>query len=163
VGGQQPDAMPIVDLTREVLPELYSEITKRGLLRRLVEKYRLKKVKSVIHFRRVVEAYDNTKETPDGKRQFARILKEYIQNPQLETRAAFDGFVEDARKVRSALQACEQFLDMLKKARVENVTERREELAESLRDAQRYIAKVLSHLEGEDDPLIGEAEKEDDE
>lgn len=157
------EAMPVVELTKEVLPDLYGDLTKRGLLRRLVEKYRLKKIKSVIHFRRVIEAYENTRETADGRKQFARTLKQYIEELEFETRAAFDGFVEDVRKVRSAVQACEQFLDLLKKARVENVTERREELAESLRRAQRYIAKILSQLEVVEEPQAGEHEQEDDE
>jgi ParB family transcriptional regulator, chromosome partitioning protein len=156
------EAMPVIDLTKEVLPEIYSELTKRGLLKLLVEKYRQKKIKSVIHFRRVVEAYENTRETAQGKAQFSRALKQYIQDPQLETRAAFDGFVEDTRKVRSAIQACEQFLDLLKKARVENVTERREELAESLKGAQRYIAKILSQLEVGEEPHADD-DTEDDE
>jgi len=157
------EAMPVVDLTKEVLPDIYSELTKRGFLRLLVEKYRLKKIKSVIHFRRVVEAYENTRETAEGRTQFSRTLRRYIQDLNLETRAAFDGFVEDTRKVRSAIQACEQFIDLLKKARVEHVTERREELAESLKDAQRYIARILSQLEGADEPQAGEEDTEDDE
>jgi len=155
------EAMPVVDLTKEILPELYRGLTKRGLLRRLVEKYRLKKIKSVIHFRRIIEACENTKETSDGKRRFSRALEEYITKPELETRAAFDGFVEDARKVRSALESCDAFLDSLRKAKIEHVTERREELAASLRNARHYIDQLLTHLEGGDDPTLEMNEDKD--
>jgi len=158
------EAMPLVDLTKEVLPDIYRELSRRGLLRRLVEKYRAKKIKSVIHFRRIIEAYENTKENPGESRRFIRALTDYLSNVELETRAAFDGFVEDARKVRSALEACEQFLDSLKRTKVEHITERRDELAASLKDARRYIDRLLTALEGEDDPTLkdkGEGEDGD--
>lgn len=156
------EAMPVVDLTKEVLPDLYQKITRRGLLRLLVQKYQLKKIKSVIHFRRIIEAYENMKETPEGSRSFSRVLAEYIETPDFETRAAFDGFVQDTRKVRSALQACEDFVDSLKKARIEYVTERRDELTLSLKNAKIYIEQLLAHLEGSDDPSLNQKEVEND-
>lgn len=152
------EAMPVVDLAKEFLPELYKELTRRGLLRRLVEKYRLGKIKSVIHFRRIVEAHENTKGATEGRKRFLTTLEKYIQTVELETRAAFDGFVEDTRKVNSALQACEDFVITLKKTKVEHVTERREDLIHSLREARTYIDQLLSSLEGSDDPRIDKDE-----
>jgi len=127
-------------------------------LRRLVEKYRLGKIKSVIHFRRIVEAHENTKGATEGRKRFLTTLEKYIQTVELETRAAFDGFVEDTRKVNSALQACEDFVITLKKTMVEHVTERREDLIHSLREARTYIDQLLSSLEGSDDPRIDKDE-----
>ena len=108
-----------------------------------------------------MEAYENTKETAEGRKKFSRTLEEYIKEVPLETRAAFDSFVEDVRKVISALEACEKFLDSLRKAKVEHVTERRNDLIASLKEAHRYIERLLTQLEGRDDPTLETDEQED--
>jgi hypothetical protein len=152
------EALPVVDIAKEVIPDLYKEQTRSGVLRRLVDKYRAKKIKSVIHFRRIVEASENTKGTSEGRSQFKRVLSDYITKTELETRAAFDGFVEDARRVRTALDACEAFLETLKKVRAEHITDDRKQLTAQLKVAKRYIERLISHLEEEDDPRVEEGE-----
>lgn len=148
------EAMPVVELVRQELPHMFSTFQEKGVLYRLVEKYRAKKIKSVIHFRRIAEAFTNTVDQPEARRQAVQILERFISDINLETRAAFDAFVQDARKVQSTLDACDTFVSALKKLRIEHVTDQRTELLGALRDAKSFIDNLLLRLEGRDDPTL---------
>ncbi|ADU38332.1 ParB/RepB/Spo0J family partition protein [Variovorax paradoxus] len=155
------EAIPIVELTRIELPDLYESMGERGILERFVEKYRRKKIKSVIHFRRIAEAFTNVEDDPVGKDQAATLLRRYINEIDLETRAAFDAFVQDARKVKGALEACSTFVNALGRINVEHVTDQRPELVEALKSAKTYIDGLLNKLSGEDDPTLFDDSDED--
>jgi len=61
------EAYPVLNLAEETLPTLTKKIGRDGITDNLVEKYRVKQIKSVIHFRRIIEAYDVASE--DKKEQ----------------------------------------------------------------------------------------------
>ena len=98
---------------------------------KFVEKYRAKKIKSVIHFRRIMEAYDVAEEAGAGPAVVER-LNEYITDVELETRRAFDEFVTDTRRVQTAVKACDEFVGRLQRAKVEHALDR-EEITEALK------------------------------
>lgn len=146
------EASPIVDLVREEIPALYQALGSKGILSKFVEKYRLKKIKSVIHFRRITEAFVNTNDNPEGRQQARHLLTQFVNERELETRSAFDRFVQDARKVQSAKDACDSFLSSLGKIKIEHITDQRPELISSLRETQKFIENLIIKLEGRDDP-----------
>ncbi len=144
------EARPILDLCVQEIPALAKELGRDGILDRLVEKYHAKKVKSVIHFRRIMEAVDLA-EDQLAKRAVLDVLGEYIRDVQLETRKAFDGFVVDNKRVQGAIRACEEFVTKLGKSRLEHAVDK-EELTLALKRVQAYVTTLLEQLAGSDAP-----------
>lgn len=148
------ELFPVLDLTNKLVPDLYSQEGRDGVTDRLVDKYRKKRIKSVIHFRRIMEAYDaqEEEEEDDGMALVGDRLREYILDPQMETRAAFDGFIVERRSRQRASQAVDKFMSELRKAKIDHVTEGRETLIAKLTEVLNYVATLLAKLEGEDPP-----------
>jgi ParB family transcriptional regulator, chromosome partitioning protein len=60
------EANPVVELIRTELPDLLADLGEDGVLDRLVQKYRTRKIRSVIHFRRIIEAYETADAAKPG-------------------------------------------------------------------------------------------------
>lgn len=148
------EAYPVLEIIESDLPELIGEYGSNGVLARLVEKYRLKMIKSVIHFRRIVEAYEIAQDDEETKRAVLDRIVQYVKDISLETRRAFDDFILDNRKVQSVLRACESFIGQLSRARIEHAIDHdRDELMSEMRRVKSFIEGILTQLEGTDPPL----------
>jgi len=145
------ELFPLLDLCERVLPKLVKEIGRDGITDKLVEKYRAKRVKSVLHFRRVIEAFELFAEDKEQENVLGQRLLEYISDVQFETRKAFDEFIVDNRRILSAIEACDDFTQQLERAKLEHTLER-EELSIALRRVKEYVEKLLQSLEGTDPP-----------
>lgn len=146
---------PVLDLTEELLPGLVRDEGRDAITDRLVEKYRSKRIKSVIHFRRILEAYDAQEERQDneGIEAIGDRLREYILDRDIETRAAFDGFIMDRRSRQRATQAADKFMSELRKANIDHVTDDRDALIEKLVEVRGFVDVLLAKLEGDDPPV----------
>jgi len=144
------EAYPVINLAEEELPNLAKKIGRDGITDNLVEKYRAKKIKSVIHFRRIIEAYEVAEDKKEKKRVIDR-LADYVTNIDLETRKAFDEFVVDNRRVQGSIKACDDFVSLLKRSKLDHVLEK-EELIVALRNVRDHVEKLLLKLEGSDYP-----------
>jgi hypothetical protein len=149
------EALPVLDLAQEIIPDTYKNVGRSGITDRLVKKYRAKKIRSVIHFRKIMEAYQFA-ETEDQKTAVAARLRSYIEDIDLETREAFDEFVVDNKRVKGAIDACGSFINQLEKAKLEFVADK-DELIDSLKQVQGYVKKLLETLKGTDPPPPEEA------
>jgi ParB/RepB/Spo0J family partition protein len=153
------EAYPVLKLCEEVLPDLTKRLGRDGITQNLVEKYRAKGIKSVIHFRRIMEAFELNSEDETQMKVFAKRLREYISDTPLETRKAFDEFVMDNRRVQSAVKACEEFTTKLDRSKLEHALEK-DELIVALRHVRDYVEDLLQKLAGSDPPSR-ESEAED--
>ena len=142
---------PVLTLIEGELPDLAQEMGREGLIDRMVAKYKAKRIRSVIHFRRILEANDVQGEG-EGREQFVDQLREYVLDPNLETRRAFDGFILETRRVTRVVDASESFIRAMDAAKLTYATEGREELIENLRKVLAYVQDLLGRLEGEDPP-----------
>ena len=147
------EAYPVLNLAEETLPTIAKKIGRDGITDRLVEKYRAKRIKSVIHFRRIIEAYDVTAEDKKEQKRVVDRLGEYVTNIDLETRKAFDEFVVDNRRVQGSINACNDFVSLLKRSKLEHALEK-DELIVALKRVKEYVDKLLQKLEGSDEPDI---------
>lgn len=148
------EADPLLDLCARELPDLSIKLGRDGITQKLVEKYQVKRIKSVIHFRRILEAYDLAANDSQRQKQVIERIREYIMDVQLETRRAFDHFVVDSRRVQDALRACDDFIFQLERAKLEHALDRNDLIA-SLRQVSHYVAVLLTKLEGSDEPGLG--------
>jgi ParB/RepB/Spo0J family partition protein len=153
------EAYPVIKLYEEELPDFIFELGKNRLISILVDKYRDKKIKSVIHFRRIREAYITAKdESKEKESEILEVLKEYINNKSLETRTAFDRFLKPS-EIKNAIAACDDFIKKLENQRLEFATENRGELINSLKDVTNYIDILIQKLES--DELTSDKNSED--
>ncbi len=125
----------------------------------LVSKYRNKKIKSVIHFRRIMESYDISEDDPTVRTKVPRRFEEFFLKPDLETRDAFDEFVVDKKRIRSALAACDGFIQRscsdFRLRHTSNDDERRS-LREALGKVRQYCESLEHALEGRDNPEVSQ-------
>jgi ParB family chromosome partitioning protein len=92
------EALPVLDLAMETSSTI-KELGRDRATDKLVEKYRDKKIKSVIHFRRIMESYDISEDDPPTRAKVLRRVEEFFLKPNLETRDAFDEFVVDKKRI----------------------------------------------------------------
>jgi ParB family chromosome partitioning protein len=146
---------PVLNLCEKHLPDLVGRLGRDGIIDRLVDKYRRKKVTSVIHFRRILEAYEVAESM--RTRVLARLV-EFIEEPTLETRAAFDEFIAESRRVQTALSACSAFLDQIAKAKLDNIVDERDALIVALRQVRLVTDELLDRLRQTEEPPPDHAE-----
>lgn len=139
---------PVLDLAERELPDLAKKMQRNGISDAMVDKYRAKKIKSVIHFRRIMEAYEVAEER---QANVIERLRRYISETDLETRAAFDEFVVDNRRIQGAIEACREFIRNLQRRKLDFAVDR-DELRVALREVVAYAQRLLAKLEGGDAP-----------
>ncbi len=142
---------PVLSLVIERLPKLAKEFTRDGVIDALLAKYRAGQIKSVIHFRRIMEAYEVAE---NNREAVLHRLDKYVRDINLETREAFDEFVVDNRRIQGAVDACNQFLKDIDRLKVDYTLDRKE-LRDALRKVRDYADKLMAKLEGGDAPSSG--------
>jgi ParB family transcriptional regulator, chromosome partitioning protein len=148
------EALPVLELIERELPALARQLPRDRIIDKLVDKYRAKKIRSVIHFRRIMESYETSEGDNAVRASILRRLEQFILDPTLETRAAFDEFVVDKRRARNAVAACQDFLASLQRLKLTYTTDDadREQLLEALKQVQAYCKSLSRALEGRDEP-----------
>jgi len=156
------EALPVLELTETQLPGLWAQFGRDNIIDKLVEKYRDKKIKSVIHFRKIMEGYVLAEGDAALQSRIARRLEKFILDPSLETRAAFDEFVVDQKRTKNAIDSCENFLASLQKMKLAYITDDsdRHELRQALKQVEAYCRSLYRALEGRDEPLPKEVDEE---
>jgi hypothetical protein len=149
------EALPVLDLAMDKVEQV-KKLGRNGATDKLVEKYKDKKIKSVIHFRRIMESYDLAEEDPPLQAKVVRRIEQFFLNPKLETRAGFDEFVIEKKRVKSALAACEDFIGQLRKFKLKYTTdeEERKNLRMALKQVREYCESLEEALKGDDDPEV---------
>jgi ParB/RepB/Spo0J family partition protein len=160
------EASPVLDLCEKELPDLTKKFGRDGLTDFLVEKYRYKSIKSVIHLRRILEAYDiqpkdNYLPNHEAQSGVIKRLETYMTNVQMETRKAFDEFVVDNRRIQNSIKACDDFIVQLERAKLEHVVENKDDLTFALRNVKKYVDDLLQKLEGSDQPDLDDQSQKD--
>lgn len=151
------EAKPVLDSVHENLADIENKYRGRdGLTRRLVEKYQANSIRSVIHFRRVMDALDmgfgaNVTVDQDFTDSVSDRVEEWLDQVAYETRAAFDSLIHDNKRVLQAIETCTNFKKDLDKLRL-NYEIDRDELRTALEDVRSYVSTLLEVLKGEEIP-----------
>lgn len=147
------ESAPVLDFAIAEIPTLKT-LGRNRATDKLVEKYRKKKIKSVIHFRRIMDAYDMSDGDEDTRQKILRRTEQYFLSPELETRAAFDEFVVEMRRTQTALSECEDFVSRIKKLKLRYIADDtdRKKLREALEKVRLLCLTLDASLRGSDDP-----------
>lgn len=149
------EALPVLELAMSEVENIKS-LGRNKAIYKLVEKYRSKKIKSVIHFRRIMESYELTEGEPEVREKVLRRVEAFFLNPAVEIRDAFDEFVVEKKRVQTAVSACEGFLYQLQRFKLTYTTdaEERANLRTALIQVQDYCKSLEQALRGSDDPTV---------
>lgn len=149
------EALPVINLATTEIPSV-KKLGRDKATEKLVDKYRARKIKSVIHFRRIMESYELSENEPNAQKAVVRKIEEFFLDPSLETRAAFDQFVVGKKRVQGALSACADFIKQLQglKLRFTADDDERAELRKALKEVQQYCKSLEQALRGADDPEL---------
>jgi ParB family chromosome partitioning protein len=146
------ELFPVLEKAPDIIPDLYADLGRDGLTQRMVEKYRAKSIRSVIHFRRIMEAIEVAEEEEEDKQAVTDRLREYVLTPDLETREAFDGFIRDIRKVQKAVDACDRFVRDMRRAKVDYTIEGKEGIIARLLEVIDFAQRLLDKLQSDEPP-----------
>jgi hypothetical protein len=151
------EALPVLDVALDNLPTI-KKLGRDRATDKLVEKYRDKKIKSVIHFRRIMESLALSADDRTAHAKVLRTLEEFFLNPKTEIRSSFDEFVVDKKLVQSALSACEDFMASLQKYKLRYTADdgERRDLRKALREVRAYCKSLEQALAGGDDPDVSQ-------
>ncbi len=109
-----------------------------------------------------MEAYDNSEGDPAKRKQVTDSLRRFLSETKAETRSVFDPLISDNRKVKAVLKACESFLDVINKLRVEYTPDEddRSKLSAALNQVESFAARLRDKLEAEDAPDDSNGERD---
>jgi ParB/RepB/Spo0J family partition protein len=150
------EALPVLELIDKELPVISEQLGRDRITDKLVNKYRQGKIKSVIHFRRIMEAYELSDGNQTQRDRLIRRLEEFLLKPGMETRASFDEFVVDQKRARTAISRCEAFMSDLQHLKLAYTSDdlERQSLRDALRRVEEYCVSLRRTLEGRDDPEV---------
>lgn len=149
------EALPVLDLAMDKV-ENVKKLGRDTATDKLVEKYRNRKIKSVIHFRRIMESYELAEDDAAQRAKVIRRIEQFFLNPKIETREAFDEFVVEKKRVQNAIAACEGFITQLRRFKLRYTAddEERKNLRDALRQVKNYCESLEQALVGSDDPEV---------
>ncbi len=139
------EAFPVLKIYDDKLPLFIQEKGREAIIDVFLDKKEKGKIKSVIDFRKIRDAYSRVKENKEDETKFLNKLKEFADKKDLGISDAFDNFLPP-RNIKTALKACEDFTDKLDRLRLEYSTENRKELVAALEKVRSYVEGLLSEL-----------------
>ena len=155
------EAAPVINTIEQELPSITKQLGREKVTEKLIDKYRSHKIKSVIHFRRIMEAVDLAQDDQARKTHVIKRLESFLLRPELETKASFDEFIVDRRRIQTAVSSCEQFVIGLQQLRLSNTSEpaERKALLAALAEVRTYCKSLIQHLRASEDPDIAAQEE----
>lgn len=147
------ESAPVLDFAVAEIATL-QQLGRNRATDKLVEKYRKRKIKSVIHFRRIMDAYEMSEDDKETRKKILRRTEQYFLNPDMETRAAFDEFVVEMRRTQTALTECEDFITGIKKLKLRYIADdtERKKIRDALEKVRMLCLTLDASLRGTDDP-----------
>lgn len=139
------EAYPVLKIYEEKLPLFVQEKGREAIIQCFVDKKNAGKIKSIIHFRKIQDAYSRAKENREDEDKFLDKLKEFVSNKDLEIPEAFDNFLPP-RNIKTALKVCNDFTEKMDRLKLEYTTDNREELVEALEKVRAFIENILIDL-----------------
>lgn len=142
---------PVLDLYMAAPKEDRGGKSRDELIEHILGLYRSRKIPSVIHFRRILEAYDYTAENgkvDKAKRgNFLEAARQLATSRNVSIRRLFDPLTAESKSVATARTLCDTFIKDVRKLRVEHVVNR-EQLRRALLSVKEYVSDLLTKLEG---------------
>ena len=153
-----PDDRVYANFFLEMAPvlDLYSSLGKRAnlgssreqLITVFLEKYHAGRIRSVINFRRILEAHDILKDE-DRLDEFKLAAKTFLKNPAATIQKTFDPLVKEEKKAATVQEMCREFVTHLQQLKLEHTSRQYRSIRKSLESVARAIQALLDSLDTE--------------
>lgn len=140
---------PVLDLYEELGKVVRAGKDRNELTDLFIEKYKEHLIKSVVHFRRILEAKDLLEKTERWD-DFKNAARHFVKDTGSKLESLFNPLTVEERSVQDVTSLCKDFLTKLRKLKVSHATTRRRELTSSLRSVQKEVEALLESLSGEE-------------
>jgi hypothetical protein len=138
---------PVLNLY-EGLPAKYRAGKSRNeLTDHFLALYEAGQIRSVIHFRRILEAHDFLAEEPDRRDEFLNAARTLVESNDHSITSLFDPLIAEDKSVSSAEELCKDFLKRMRRLPIAHASRKRAHLQKLLRTIQDYISDLLVKLE----------------
>lgn len=140
---------PVLETTERHNPEYVKKLGREKLIEIFVEKYENKKIKSIIHFRKIIDA-DKRQHEEGGDEMFAKQLENFISDPNKTIPEAFDSLLP-SKATQKIETACDEFIDILNKHKDLKyvVDEEREVVLRMLKKVQADVKALIDMIDAE--------------
>ena len=145
------ELFPVLEQIQNLLPDIQSSLGRDGITWRLVNKYQNKKIRSVVHFRRVLEAIDFAN-NDEQLQNISDVLRSWILDPELETRQAFDKYSQETKQIKKSVFICDKFISDISKTKVEYMVDGKNEIINKLEEVITISQNLLEKLKGLEPP-----------
>jgi hypothetical protein len=140
---------PVLDLYETLPKRCRGNKDRNELTDHFLKLYQNGKIKSVIHFRRILEAHDYLSDDEDRQDELTGALRTIATSDKQSIRKLFDPLVAEDRNVADAQELCKDFLRRMRRLKVSHTT-KRAQLRKQLSSVRDYVSELLADLEGED-------------
>lgn len=149
------ESAPVLDFAVDEISTLRS-LGRNRSTEKLVEKYRGRKIKSVIHFRKIMDAYDLSESDTEKRNKVLKRTESFFLDPSLETREVFDELVIEPKRTQAALDNCDDFISRMKKLKLRYTAsdDERKSLRGGLKKVREFCRALEAALSGSDDPDV---------
>jgi len=142
---------PVLAIYTSLPREIRCEKSRTQLIDHFLTLYKKGKIPSVIHFRRILEAYDYIEEEgrtdKEKEEKFLAAARELACSDDRTIRQLFDKLISEDRSLDNAEGLCKDFVKTMHKLRVEHVV-KRGKLKRSLQAVKTFVDDLLARLEG---------------
>ncbi|MGH7139232.1 MAG: ParB/RepB/Spo0J family partition protein [Pirellulales bacterium] len=123
--------------------------TRDELIDHFLVLYRANKIKSVIHFRQVMEAHDLLEGDTSKFEEFLGAVQTLAESEKYSIRQLFDKLTAEDKSAANATELCKDFLRRLENLKIANTaSSKRTQLIKNLTAVRGYIDDLLGKLEG---------------
>lgn len=138
---------PVLDLYEKLPKYRRDGKTRNELTGHFLSLYRENKIRSVIHFRRILEAHDYLSDDEDRYDEFLSAMQKLASHTRHSIRQLFDPLVAEDKSAATAEAVCRDFLKRLRNLKISHTT-KRGELRRLLNSVHKHVTQLLEKLEG---------------
>lgn len=139
---------PVLDFYGEMGPSVCGGKDRNELTDVFINKYRIGKIPSVLHFRRILEARDNLEGT-DRWSEVRLAAKKLVSDEEATIKGLFDPLTLEEKTIGDAKKLCNDFLKRLKTLNLEHITKRKVVVG-LLETIQKEVTRLLQSMEGDE-------------
>ena len=140
---------PVLNLYEDLGKRVSDGNTRDELTDLFIHKHREHLIRSVVHFRRILEAKDLLEET-DRWEDFKNAAQLFVKDVSSKLESLFNPLTVEERSVQDAADLCKDFLTNLKRLKLNHTTIKRRELTSALKSVQKEVEALLESLFGEE-------------
>lgn len=140
---------PVLDLYRDLGKRVSAGKDRNELTELFIEKHKEHLIKSVVHFRRILEARDLLEDTERWD-DFKSAAYKFVKDEGAKLEGLFNPLTVEERSVQDATGLCKDFLTKLRKLKLSHATTKRRELTSALKSVQKEVESLLESLSGEE-------------